>query len=114
VTLFSASLIFVWLVSFVIAQLLLKKAMEQKESRRFFDAHALQLLIWGIAAMTLSFFIKLGLLTEFDLSYLYPIEGLSVIIISVAAAMLLREKLTLPLVLGALLISAGVALVSTS
>ncbi|MEY2527031.1 MAG: hypothetical protein QOE73_1802, partial [Verrucomicrobiota bacterium] len=40
--------------------------------------------------------------------------GLSVIIISIAAATVLREKLTLKLIIGALLISAGIVLVSLS
>jgi uncharacterized membrane protein len=35
-----------------------------------------------------------------------------VIIISIAAALVLREKLTLPLVAGSVLISAGIVLVS--
>ena len=111
---FSASLIFVWIGTFVAGQLWLKKAMELKQSHRLLVSHARRLLIFGILAMTVSFFIKVGLLTQFDLSYLYPLEGLSVIIITLAAAILLREKLTPRLVTGALLISAGVALVSTS
>ncbi|PYI53225.1 MAG: hypothetical protein DMC62_06005, partial [Verrucomicrobia bacterium] len=47
----------------------------------------------GIALMTLSFFLTLGLLQRFDLSYLYPFQGLSVIIISLMAAVMLKEKL---------------------
>jgi len=56
----------------------------------------------------------LGLLQRFDLSYLYPFQGLSVIIISLMAAVMLKEKLTLQLTIGALLISAGIVLVSLS
>ncbi len=68
----------------------------------------------GIALMTLSFFLTLGLLQRFDLSYLYPFQGLSVIIISLVAAVILKEKLTSQLTIGALLISAGIVLVSLS
>jgi uncharacterized membrane protein len=64
--------------------------------------------------MTISFFLTLGLLQRFDLSYLYPFQGLSVIIISVMAAVMLKEKLTLQLIIGALLITAGIVLVSLS
>ncbi|PYK69113.1 MAG: hypothetical protein DME45_03740 [Verrucomicrobia bacterium] len=107
---FSALLIFVALVLFVVAQLFLKHAMESdlRSPRfiRFFGA--------GLATMTASFFITLGLLRDFDLSYLYPFQGLSVVMISLLAAVILREKLTLRLFVGALLISAGVALVSLS
>jgi uncharacterized membrane protein len=54
------------------------------------------------------------LLQRFDLSYLYPFQGLSVIIITVMAAVMLKERLTLQLTIGALLISAGIVLVSLS
>jgi uncharacterized membrane protein len=52
------------------------------------------------------------LLQRYDLSFIYPFQGLSVIIITFAAALTLREKLTLQLIAGSLLISLGVALVS--
>jgi uncharacterized membrane protein len=68
----------------------------------------------GIALMTISFFLTLGLLQRFDLSYLYPFQGLSVIIISLMAAVMLKEKLTLQLTIGGLLISTGIVLVSLS
>ena len=111
-TWFAASLIFVWLATFVTGQLFLKKAMEPAAATQ--PVNSRRRLIWGIAAMAVSFFIKVGLFTRFDLSYLYPFEGLSVIIITLAAAVLLREALTPRLVIGSLLISAGVALVSLS
>ena len=64
--------------------------------------------------MTISFFITLGLLQRFDLSYLYPFQGLSIIIISLIAALILKEKLSWRLMIGVLLITAGVVLVSMS
>jgi len=64
--------------------------------------------------MTISFFLTLGLLQRFDLSYLYPFQGLSVMIITLMAAMMLKEKLNLRLTIGALLITAGIVLVSLS
>jgi uncharacterized membrane protein len=64
--------------------------------------------------MTISFFLTLGLLQRFDLSYLYPFQGLSVIFIAVTAAIVLKEKLSLRLIAGTVLISAGVVLVSIS
>src|SRR5437867_33040 len=68
----------------------------------------------GIALMTVSFFLTLGLLQRFDLSYLYPFQGLSVIFITLTAAVVLKEKLSLRLIVGAVLISAGIVLVSMS
>ena len=112
--LFSFTLILIALVSFVAGQLLLKRAMESTGQNGFRNTRFISLLSAGILLMTISFFITLGLLQHFDLSYLYPFQGLSVIIISVMAAVVLKEKLTLRLTIGAVLITAGVVLVSLS
>jgi drug/metabolite transporter (DMT)-like permease len=106
----SALLISLTLVSFVAGQLLLKHAM-QYELRSVFFA---KFFSGGLVAMTFSFFVTLGLLRHFDLSYLYPFQGLTVVIITILAAVILREKLTPQLLFGAVLISAGVVLVSLS
>ena len=90
-----------------------KRAMEMSQSAGFGRSFA-KFFVPGIISMTVSFFLTLGLLQHFDLSYLYPFQGLSVIIVSVTASVLLKEKLTLQLTLGALLISAGIVLVSLS
>ena len=105
-------LIFASLITFVSGQLLFKKAMEK--SHAGFNRNFARWFAPGIACMTVSFFLTLGLLQHLDLSYVYPFQGLSVIIISVTAAFLLKEKMTLQLTLGALLISLGVVLVSLS
>jgi drug/metabolite transporter (DMT)-like permease len=100
------------LVTFVTGQLLFKHAMET--SHRGFDHHFAKFFVPAIASMTVSFFLTLGLLQRFDLSYVYPFQGLSVIIISVMGGIVLKEKLSFQLILGALFISAGVVLVSLS
>ena len=100
------------LLSFVWAQVLLKRAMEATRKSGFRNLRFISRVVGGIALMTISFFLTLGLLQRFDLSYLYPFQGLSVIIISLMAAVMLKEKLTLQLTIGALLISAGIVLVS--
>ena len=68
----------------------------------------------GIVLMSISFFLTLGLLERFDLSYLYPFQGLSVIFITMMAAVVLKEKLNMRLTIGALLIGVGIVLVSLS
>ena len=96
----------------VTGQIFFKHAMNQsaEHARRKLVLN----LIAGIAVMALGFFLWLGLLARFDLSYLYPFQGLSVIIITLMAAVILKEKLTMQLTIGALLITAGVVLVSLS
>jgi transporter family protein len=113
-TLLSLVLIFLALVTFVGGQLILKRAMESTVANGLRNRGFISFLGCGIFLMTISFFLTLGLLQRFDLSYLYPFQGVSVIIISVLAAVMLKEKLTSQLIIGALLISAGIVLVSLS
>jgi uncharacterized membrane protein len=114
VTWWSFGLIGLALITFVGGQLLLKKGMERTAEAARNQRGFIVFLAAGILAMTISFFLTLGLLQRFDLSYLYPFQGLSVILIAIMAAITLREKLTPQLVIGALLISAGIFLVSLS
>src|SRR5204862_8089330 len=106
--------IVVSLLSFVVAQLVLKRAMHLSATSGLRNLRFISLVAGGIAWMTISFFLTLGLLQRFPLSYLYPFQGLSVIIISLMAAVILKEKLTMQLAIGSLLITVGVVLVSLS
>ncbi len=96
----------------VTGQILLKLAMNQKNSLA--PRRAPRLFFTAIAAQTVGFAIWIGLMPKFNLSYLYPFEGLSRIMLAVAAALFLKEKMTPRLWLGVLLISFGVILVSKS
>jgi uncharacterized membrane protein len=113
-TFVSLILILISVLSFVAGQLFLKRAMESTVEAGFGRARFVLLLSSGILLMTVSFFLTLGLLQKYDLSYLYPFQGLSVIIVSLAAAIILREKLTMQLTLGSLLITLGIVIVSLS
>ena len=113
-TLLSFVFILTSLVTFVAGQLFLKRAMESTTKGGNGHPRFASLLGAGIFLMTISFFLTLGLLQRFDLSYLYPFQGLSGIIITLMAAVMLKERLTLQLTIGTLLISAGIVLVSLS
>lgn len=111
-TTLSLVLVLAALLAFVAGQLLLKKAMDAANLHGFRSMEFLWPLAAGISFLGAQFFLNLGLLQRYDLSFIYPFQGLSVIIISLAAAIVLREKLTLQLVAGSVLISAGIVLVS--
>ena len=105
-------LILVSLLTFVAGQLLLKRGIDSEppmsaRARGWF-------FTGGIGAMTVSFFVQLGLLQKLALSFLFPFQGLSVIIVTLGASIFLKERLTLRLVAGALLITVGIMLVSSS
>ena len=111
-----AFLILVSLLSFVAGQLLLKASLDDDSTPgvRGWSARRTWLFAAGIFGMTVSFFLNIGLLQRLDLSFLFPFQGLSVIIVTLGACVFLKERLTLPLLAGALLITAGVVCVSAS
>jgi drug/metabolite transporter (DMT)-like permease len=98
----------------VVGQLLVKHAMEGSRTVGFTRPRILKLFAAGVCALTISFFLTIALLQHFDLSVFYPIQGSTVVIITLTAVTFLREKLTPQLLIGALLISAGIMLVSLS
>jgi multidrug transporter EmrE-like cation transporter len=106
-------IVLIALVAHIAGQVFLKHAMVSSHSDAGFRSRAVILpFAIGIALMTTQFFLNLGLLQRYDLSFIYPFQGLAVIIITFIAGITLREKLTLPLVVGSALITVGVVLVS--
>jgi drug/metabolite transporter (DMT)-like permease len=110
-------LIAISLFSFVGGQLLLKASLDDESPRTsggWWSGRRTRLFVAGIFGMTVSFFLNLGLLQKLDLSFLFPFQGLSVIIVTLGACVFLKERLTLRLLAGALLVTAGVLCVSAS
>jgi uncharacterized membrane protein len=105
------------LVTFVAGQLLLKVTLNRFEETAPGTGTRRQ-SIWifaaSIVSMAVSFFLSLGLLQKLDLSYLFPFQGLSIIIIAFSSVVFLKEKISPALVIGVILITAGVILVSST
>jgi len=95
-------------------QLFFKVAMNQTNKPEGERRSVAPILGAGVAVMGFGFFVWVGLMSKFDLSYLYPFEGLSRIMLVFAAWFFLREKMTLSLWIGVLLITIGMILVSMS
>ncbi len=113
-TLFAAFLIFVSVGCFVAGQILLKHAMDITARETYSRLHAARVFAAAIGAFAVNFFVNIGLLQRFDLSYIFPFQGLSVVFIAFAGAWILKEKLTPRLLLGSIIIALGVGLVSLS
>lgn len=92
-------------------QIFFKKAMHRNDGG---DGIRFPYLASGIVAMALNFFLWLGLMKKFDLSHLYPFVGLDHVLIVLSSWFFLRERISAGLWIGMILISAGVALVSTN
>jgi len=113
----TALLILFALLTFIVGQLLLKLALNKfaeangNSSQR---TKAAWIFAASILSMAASFFVNLGLLRNLDLSFLFPFQGLSVIIVAFSSAFFLRERLSAGLIVGVILITAGVILVSSS
>jgi drug/metabolite transporter (DMT)-like permease len=106
-------IVLIALLAAVAGQIFLKKAMESSHGAAGFRSRAVAIpFATGIVLMTTQFFLNLGLLQRYDLSFIYPFQGLSVIIITCTAGITLREKLSFQLIAGSVLISIGVVLVS--
>lgn len=70
------------------------------------------MLATGVGTMALSFFLWLAMLSHFPLSTLYPFEGLERVFLVGAAAIFLKERITLRLALGVAFICGGLFLVA--
>jgi uncharacterized membrane protein len=68
----------------------------------------------GIALLTAWFLLWMGLLQKVELSRLYPFEGLSPVLLVLAARLFLAETLTWRTWAGVFLIAAGTVLVGIS
>lgn len=113
-TTFAALLIFISVSCFVAGQILLKLAMDIMARESYARSKAILVFAAAIASFAVNFFVNIGLLQRFDLSYFFPFQGLSVVLIAFVGAWLLGEKLTPRLAIGSIVIALGVALVSLS
>ena len=107
-------LILLSVAALVVGQVCLKHATNLAADGTAARWRAARMFASGIGAMTLWFFLWLGLLQRLDLSYLYPFEALSAVFVCLAGSLLLRERLTPRLWFGVFLISLGVLLVSAT
>ncbi len=92
----------------VAGQILMKTAVMADGRRRKLQFGA------AIVCMTLAFFLTIGLLQRFDLSYLYPFQASVVILMVLASRIFLGERLSRRNLFAMAVIAAGVALVSAS
>jgi undecaprenyl phosphate-alpha-L-ara4N flippase subunit ArnE len=89
-------------------QILFKRAMAHDQTRM-----ALVLTI-GIIAKAVGVFLWVGVMSRVQLSYLYPFDAFSGVLLMIAASLFLKEKMTPSLWVGVVLICTGVLLVSRS
>ena len=111
-TLLALMLVLVSQVAMVGGQVLLKHGMNSvgkspPQTRR---------VIWGlgggIGLLTVWFLLWMGLLQKMDISFLYPFQGLSPVLLLLAAVVFLKERADWRTWLGVGLITAGTVLVA--
>lgn len=110
-SLLDLAIILAAMVLLVAGQLFLKAAMRGAGPMPSPRGRRAMLLGLGIAAMTGWFFLWLGLMQHKDLSHLFPFEGLSSVMLSLAAVAVLKERASVRLWLGVGLVALGVAVV---
>lgn len=94
----------------IAGQVFFKHAMRNRETP---GVHARSLTI-GVFSMAIGFFVWLALLGRHDVSYLFAFDGLNRIILVIAASIFLKERATIRIWIGVLLISAGVMIVANT
>ena len=97
-------------ICLVAGQIALKAGMSRVQDKR----RLAMFLALGIVLLTAWFFLWLELLTRFDLSLLYPFQGLAPVLTVAAATVFLRERPTWQAGVGVILITAGTAIVGLS
>ena len=95
----------------VVGQIFFKIAMDESPARQPGRRRAVAFAL-GLAAMGFGFFIGLAQLSGVDLSKFYPFEGIERVVIVMAAAFFLKEKITPRIALGVALICGGIFLVA--
>jgi multidrug transporter EmrE-like cation transporter len=69
-------------------------------------------IISGMAAAFLALLCWLSAMTRFELSYAYPFMSLAFVLVLILSAVLFRETVTLPKVLGLALVVSGIIVAS--
>jgi undecaprenyl phosphate-alpha-L-ara4N flippase subunit ArnE len=95
-------------------QIFLKHAMNATVGESVSRAKVVRSFATGIGLLTLWFFLWLALMPMADLSFLYPFEALSPLLLAFAASLILKEKMTVQLWVGMLLIVSGLLVVALS
>ena len=90
------------------SQLLFKRAMNPLRPQTI--GKTIAFLFFGIALQTAWFFIWTRLLSEWNLSQIFPFEGLNPAILALLAWVILKDRPTLQTWIGLLMIGAGIAL----
>ena len=90
----------------VAGQLLLKRAMRQRFRGGLFAL--------GVVCLSFWFFLWLGLMSSYELSKLFPFEGLNPALIALAAWLFLNEKMPAGAWLGLGLVCTGITIVATT
>ena len=101
-------------ICLVTGQVLLKRGMDATHDEPFPWRTVVAQVGGGIAILSVWFFLWLGLLQDWELTQLFPFEGLSPPLIVLSAWFFLKERVTPRAWIGILLIGAGVMLVSGS
>ena len=98
----------------ITGQIFFKLAMNESDESARRKGRFLPVFLAGILAMTIAFIAWVTLLSRFELSYLYPFEALSRLMLVAGALIFLKEKMTARLWLGVMLITCGIAVVSAT
>jgi uncharacterized membrane protein len=114
VTIHLLTLIAVAQVTLVAGQIFLKHGMSMTREVATPLGRVTGSILAGVAMLAVWFFVWMGLLQKLDLSYVYPFEGISPILLVLAACVILKETLGWKSWVGISFITLGTILVGLS
>jgi uncharacterized membrane protein len=98
----------------VSGQLFLKHAMNAVEQKPRVRSRIIRNFAFGITLLTGWFLLWVGLLQEWELSRIFPFEGINPAVLVIAAWFFLKERIPAQAWVGVALICVGIALVTGS
>lgn len=101
-------------ICLVAGQIFLKQAMNATNATPVVKGKVVRRFSLAVGMLSGWFFLWVGLLQKKDLSYLFPFEGLSFVLLLLAARFILREKLSARAWVGMGFVAVGMMLVAKS
>lgn len=107
-------LLVVSILAYVGGQLLLKRALGVTGQPAMPRSRSVALFSMAIGFLSLDFFLWLELLRRFDLSYIFPCQALTIVVMCIGARIFLRERISPRMIVSIVFIVAGISLVATT
>jgi len=110
----SILLLILSVLAYVAGQVLLKRGLNLTSAPDADRFRCALLFTTAIGCLSVDFFLWLELLRRFELSYIFPCQALTIVVMCLGARIFLRERISPRMIISTLFILAGIGLVATT